>query len=68
MPKYRGVSQDTGAEVIKSNTSYRAVLDTARSLAQREVGNVVIKNADDGTDVMIVWPDGSTHSPNRHRR
>lgn len=58
MPSYKGVSAETGLDVIRPNDSYRAVLDAARAVAQRFTGAVKVVNADDGTEVAIVHPDG----------
>ena len=63
MPGYKGVSEATGLEVIKESGSYRAVLDAARSLAHREVSNVIIVDVDQNAPVMIVQPDGRTRIP-----
>lgn len=68
MPRYCGVSQETGLTVIRASTSYREVLNVARSVARVLVGNIVIMNMDDDVPVMIVTPDGRTVSPNKHHK
>lgn len=62
MTVYKGVSENSGVTVIGPYLKYRAVLNEARTYAQRVTTNVVI--LEDGRPVAIVTPTGQTKKPN----
>lgn len=63
MTVYKGLFEGTGYQAVEPMSSYRGVLDAARTVAQRTQDSVRIIDADTGAAQMIVRPDGSTRRP-----